>query len=92
MLDHTDPELHVQQTHAAVEVVSRFSDFLPQEVDDLLNAAVTNTQISWILEDHDVYHALLGARGPIPQHYRSRALAQFWETLEEMGWGEKFEE
>lgn len=42
------------QTHAAIQDLSKFADFLPQEVEDLFAAAMANSQIRWILQDPDV--------------------------------------
>ena len=46
------------QTPAAIEAVSQVTDFLPQEVEDLLAAAATNTQIRWIPDSWRLYRVL----------------------------------
>jgi hypothetical protein len=72
-----------QQTHAAIEVVSRFSDFLPQEVEDLLSAAVSNTQIQWILEDDDVFRFFSRLAHQYQDVVDPGLLAEFWGQIEE---------
>jgi hypothetical protein len=44
-----------EQTHLAIADASEFTEFLPQEVEDLLRAAITNSQIEWIHYDPDVF-------------------------------------
>jgi hypothetical protein len=75
------------QTHAAIETVSEFSDFLPQEVEELLYAAVSNTQIRWIIEDDDVF----GFYTRLAHEYQNSVdpglLAEFWGLFEDDGYG-----
>jgi len=75
-----------QQTHAAVEAVSRFSDFLPQEVDELLLAAVNNTQIRWIIEDDDVFGFFTGLVREHQDSVDPGLLAEFWGLFEDDGY------
>lgn len=74
------------QTHAAVEAVSRFSDFLPQEVEDLLYAAVSNSQIRWIVEDDDLFRFYTRLANEYQDSVDPRLLGEFWDLFEGNGY------
>lgn len=42
-------------THAAIARLTSYEDFSPQQVEQLAAAALSNSQITWILEDPDVF-------------------------------------
>jgi predicted nucleic acid-binding protein len=42
------------QTHALISELSQFSDFSPAQTNDIIEAAIHNTQVSWIINDQDV--------------------------------------
>jgi hypothetical protein len=42
------------QTHAAVAALRRFAEFTTSELNDIVNAAISNNQIAWIITDIDV--------------------------------------
>lgn len=74
------------QTHAAIEAVSQFSDFLPHEVEELLYAAVSNTQIRWIIEDDDVFRFYSRLAHQYQDSVDPGLLAEFWGLLEDDGY------
>jgi PIN domain len=74
------------QTHAAIEVVSRFSDFLPQEVEELLEAALRNTQIRWIVEDDDVFRFYTRLIHEYQDSLDPGLLAEFWGLFNNDGY------
>lgn len=74
------------QTHAAIEAVSRFSDFLPQEVEELLWAAVSNGQISWIIEDGDVFRFYTRLAHEYQNSVDPGLLGEFWGLFEDDGY------
>jgi hypothetical protein len=71
-----------QETHAAVEAVSRFAEFLPREAEDMLYAAVTNSQIEWILEDDDVFSFFTDLAHQYHDVIDPGVLAEFWGEFE----------
>jgi hypothetical protein len=42
------------QTHASVAALRRFAEFTTSELNDIVNAAISNNQIAWIITDIDV--------------------------------------
>ena len=42
------------ETHRVIARLRTFSDFTSAEANDILNAAITNTQVYWIINDEDV--------------------------------------
>ncbi len=44
-----------QTTHAVIRSLREYHDWSAQQIDDLCSAAINNTQVSWILEDEDVF-------------------------------------
>jgi hypothetical protein len=75
-----------EQTHAALDAVSRFSDFLPQEVEELLWAAVSNTQIRWIVEDGDVFRFFTRMAHEYQDSVDPGLLGEFWGLFEDDGY------
>ena len=47
-----------QATHHAVARLSSYTTFTPDEVNRIIEAAITNNQILWIATDHDVSSTL----------------------------------
>lgn len=43
-----------ERTHQVVSRLSKYSDFTPAQVNEILVAAITNNQVYWIGQDHDV--------------------------------------
>jgi predicted nucleic acid-binding protein len=41
-------------THTSISKLSRYSDFTIVQVDEILEATISNTQINWIITDNDV--------------------------------------
>lgn len=46
------------ETHRIIRKLSRYSEFTPSQVNDIVTAAISNDQIYWIATDEDV-HAFL---------------------------------
>jgi predicted nucleic acid-binding protein len=46
------------QTHSVVAKLSRFTDFTPLQVNQIVEAAISNRQVTWIISDPDVYEFL----------------------------------
>lgn len=43
-----------QNTHLTIEKLSKFSDFSDAQINEIVEASITNTQIIWIRDDEDV--------------------------------------
>lgn len=43
-----------QSTHAAIGKLSKFTDFTNTEINEIVDAAISNRQVYWISEDSDV--------------------------------------
>jgi hypothetical protein len=70
------------QTHAAIRLVSQYADFTRVEADELLRAAVRNTQIRWIIEDDDVSSFYTGLAHQYDDVVDPTTLSEFWALLE----------
>lgn len=46
--------LKFAQTHRIIARLSQYSEFTPIQVNDIVEAAITNNQVYWIVEDQDV--------------------------------------
>ncbi len=44
-----------QDTHAAILTLSKYSEFSLDQINEIVHASYTNSQISWIIDDDDVY-------------------------------------
>ena len=44
-----------QNTHRAIEILSKYDSYTDDEIKKLVTAALENSQISWIMSDNDVY-------------------------------------
>ena len=46
------------ETHTVIWKLSKYSDFSPTQIDEIIVAALLNNQVHWIIEDTDVYEFL----------------------------------
>ena len=74
-----------EETHDAIEVLTQYADYLPREVERLLDAAVMNTQIRWILEDDDVFQFYSRLAHEYQYVVDQALLAEFWGHFEAAG-------
>ena len=68
LASETEKDLEIQnlansasffQTHATISKLNKFSDFTVAQVNAIISAAVTNNQVYWIINDHDVNEFLM---------------------------------
>jgi hypothetical protein len=52
--------LHFSQTHKAVARLAKYTEFTGEQMNDIVRAAVSNNQVSLIVEDEDVHQFLSG--------------------------------
>lgn len=48
------------ETHSAVARLAKYTQFTGAQVNDIVRAAVSNSQVSWIIEDADIHKFLSG--------------------------------
>jgi hypothetical protein len=48
------------QTHSVVAQLSKFTDFTTAQLNEIVEAAISNRQVSWIISDPDIYAFLKG--------------------------------
>jgi PIN domain len=70
------------ETHAAVEALAGFAEFLPSEAEAMMRAAVTNTQIERILEDDDVFEFFTKLAHQYSEVIDPGTRAAFWAVFE----------
>lgn len=70
------------QTHAAIELVSQYADFTRNEVEELFQAAIRNTQIRWIIEDDDVFQFYTQIAHQYADVVDPAVLSEFWALFE----------
>lgn len=72
------------QTHVVISKLSRFSDFTPAQVNQIVAAVVTNNQVYWIASDSDVRKFLIGVVSGREQQVDPDNLRRLQYVLEEM--------
>ena len=48
------------ETHSAIARLAKYTQFTGAQVNDIVRAAVSNNQVSWIIEDEDIHKFLSG--------------------------------
>ena len=81
-----------RKTHLAIQRLSAFADFTPEEAQALVEAANTNSQISHILEDDDVRTFYLALVERFRETLPPESLAQLLAAMEEAISGARVEE
>jgi hypothetical protein len=66
-------------THSAVAKLSSFENFSQLQVSEIVDAALTNSQVSWILGDQDVYE------------FMTKFAAEYKDKMDEDGYGNLME-
>jgi hypothetical protein len=46
------------RTHSVIGQLRRYADFTPAQLNDIVSAAINNSQVHWIIEDDDVHEFL----------------------------------
>jgi predicted nucleic acid-binding protein len=64
-------------THAAIRRLSRFSEFTPDQVASLIDAAIDNSQVGGIMEDDDVFEFYDG----LSRQYGALIASDQWDRL-----------
>jgi hypothetical protein len=67
------------KTHSAVAKLSSFENFSQLQVSEIVDAALTNSQVSWILGDQDVYE------------FMTKFAAEYKDKMDEDGYGNLME-
>lgn len=69
------------QTHSIIAKLRQFSDFSTAQVNAIVQAAISNNQVYWIIEDSDVYDFLLNVIKGKESQIDSENLAELHRLL-----------
>ena len=72
-----------KSTHAAVEKLSKYTDFTVAQVEEILSAAIDNRQVRWIITDEDVKELITTIISDKEKHLNQENLKKIYDLLKE---------